>query len=183
MRTIIKTEQLIVKAWQLGRNTPAEQQLLREGKIRCSEPGRYEVFSQECHGESGQNAFTGDYFKIDTAGFPYPISQEYFEANHIHLADDEYQQSPKVMEAWLLGDPADEVLDFLLQHKGLEISPDHPDYCFRAPLWGSILTAASDAILVIYGVDRDAEDRIMDVDFNFVAKSQFDRTYRFITND
>ena len=87
------------------------------------------------------------------------------------------------MEAWLLGDPADEVLDFLLQHKGLEISPDHPDYCFRAPLWGSILTAASDAVLVIYGIDRDAEGRIMDVDFNFVAKSQFDRTYRFITKD
>jgi hypothetical protein len=183
MRTIIKTKQPTVRAWQLGLDSPMEKTLLREGKLRCTAPGHYEVFSQEATGKTGQQARSGDYFKVDNAGFPYPNEKAYFEANHVHLGGDEYRQIPKPLEAWLLGDPRNEVIDFLLAHKDLRIDPAHPAECFRAPLWGSILTAAADAVLVIYRLDRDSSGRIVDAEFNFVARPEFDLTYRFIDDD
>lgn len=180
MRTVIKNKQPIVKAWQLGRNSDMEQKLIREGKIRCVEPGRYQIFSQEALGKTGELVCAGDYFKVDNAGFPYPNEKAYFEANHTHLGGEEYRQIPKALQAWLLGDPMEEAIEFLQQHKGLCICPDRPEACFRAPLWGSILTAAADAVVVIYRLDRDAEGRIVDADFNFVAREEFDLTYRFV---
>lgn len=180
MRTVIKSKQPTVKAWQLGQNTPMEQWMIQEGKIRCHPLGRYEVFSQEALGKTGQLAGAGDYFKVDNAGFPYPNEKRYFEANHEHLGGDDYRQIPKPLDAWLLGDPMNEVIEFLLEHKELRISPDRPEACFQAPLWGSLLTAAADAVLVIYRQDRDEEGRIQDVEFNFVARAEFDRTYRFV---
>lgn len=183
MRTIIKTKQPTIKAWQLGQNTSMEQKLIREGKIRCLAPGHYEIFSQEALGQTGQLACAGDYFKVDGAGFPYPNEKSYFEANHIHLEGEDYRQIPKPLNAWLLGDPMNEAVLFMQRYKGLQISPDEPDRCFQPPLWGSILTAAADAVLVIYHLDRDEAGHIVDVDFNFVARSEFDLTYHFIDTD
>ena len=180
MRTIIKSRQPSIKAWQLGQNSPMEQKLIQQGKIRCLSPGRYELFSQEARDKTGQQACAGDYFKVDNAGFPYPNEKAYFEANHIHLEGEHYRQIPKPLNAWLLGDPVNEVIVFLQQHKGLRIDPGQPESCFRAPLWGSNLTAPADAVLVIYRVDRDAAGQILDADFNFVARSEFDLTYQFI---
>lgn len=180
MRTVIKNKQPIVKAWQLGRNSAMEQKLLREGKLRCAAPGQYEVFSQEALGKTGELAAAGDYFKVDNAGFPYPNERTYFEASHTHLGGDDYRQIPRPLQAWLLGDPMNEVIEFLQQHKGLCIAPDRPEACFRAPLWGSILTAAADAVLVIYRTDRDPQGRLVDAEFNFVAREEFDKTYSFV---
>ena len=180
MRTIIKTKQSTVKAWQLGQNSSTEQKLIREGRIRCLSPDHYEVFSQEAQGKTGQHACAGDYFKVDSAGFPYPNRKAYFEANHIHLTGDDYRQIPVPLQAWVLGDPMNDVIEFLIQHKGLQISPDRPEACFRAPLWGTILTAGADAVLVIYRTDRDDTGRILDVSFNFVARTEFDLTYRML---
>lgn len=180
MRTIIKSKQPQVKAWQLGRNSPMEQQMLREGKIRCLSPGHYEIFSQEALGKTGELAEAGDYFKVDHAGYPYPNQRAYFEANHTPLGGEDYLQIPKPLEAWLLGDPEEEIIAFLQTHKGLQIRPEQPDACFRAPLWGSILTAAADAVLVIYRTVRDEAGRICDAEFNFVARPEFDKTYRFL---
>ena len=180
MRTIIKTKQPTVRAWQLGQDSPMELTMLREGKIRATAPGRYEIFSQEALGKTGQQVCAGDYFKVDNAGFPYPNERAYFEANHVHLGGDEYRQIPKPLDAWLLGDPVSDVIEFLQQHKELSIDPEHPAECFRAPLWGSILTAPADAVLVLYRVDRDEGGRILDAEFNFVARAEFDLTYRFV---
>ena len=142
MRTIIKTKQPIVKAWQLGQQSRMEQRMIREGKIRILGPERYEVFSQEALGKSGEIAAAGDYFKVDNAGFPYPNEKAYFEENHIHLGGEDYRQIPRPLKAWLLGDPVTEEIDFLLRFRELQITPEQPAECFRAPLWGSILTAA-----------------------------------------
>ena len=180
MRTIIKSKQPIVKAWKLGDNSHMEQRMIREGKIRLLGPERYEVFSQEALGESGELAAAGDYFKVDNAGFPYPNEKAYFEENHIHLDSEDYRQIPRPLKAWLLGDPVTEEIEFLLAFRGLQITPARPAECFRAPLWGSILTAAADAVLVIYSLERDSSGRIVDVDFNFVARAEFDLTYRFV---
>ena len=62
----------------------------------------------------------------------------------------------------------------------LPLPPPRRAECFSAPLWGSILTAAADAVLVIYGLERDSSGRIVDAEFNFVAKPEFDLTYSFI---
>ena len=64
--------------------------------------------------------------------------------------------------------------------KCVPVHPPRPAECFRAPLWSSILTAAADAVLVIYGLERDSSGRIVDVVFNFVARAEFDLTYRFV---
>lgn len=183
MRTIIKSKQPIVQAWQLGQNSHMEQKMILEGKIRLLEPGRYGVFSQETLGECGELASAGDYFKVDSTGFPYPNAKNYFEANHIHLGGEDYHQLPKPLKAWLLGDPVTEEIEFLLRFKGLQITPERPEECFRAPLWGSILTAAADAVLVIYSLERNESGQILDADFNFVARPEFDLTYRFIEED
>ena len=180
MRTVIKNKQSTVRAWQLGQTSPMELELIRTGKIRRLASGEYELFSQEVLGQRGQIARIGDYFKVDNAGFPYPNEKAYFEANHVPLGGDEYRQIPKPLGAWLLGDPKDEVIEFLLAHRDLRIDPADPAECFRAPLWGSILTAGADAVLVIHGLERDETGRILDVDFNFVAGAEFERTYRFV---
>lgn len=176
---MIKTA-LETKAWQLGRGSDMEQQLRRTGAIRSTGPGQYELFSQEAQGAAGEQALAGDYFKVDGSGFPYPIRRETFEAGHVHLGGDSYRQIPKPLYAWQLGDPRDEIIDFLLRHKDLQIAPDRPDACFRAPLWGSVLTADADAVLVVYRTERDADGRLLDAEFNFVARWEFDRTYRFL---
>lgn len=183
MHTVIKSKQATVKAWQLGQNSPMEQKMIREGKIRSLSSGCYEIFSQEALGKTGQLAKAGDYFKVDNAGFPYPNEKAYFEANHIHLGDEDYRQIPMPLNAWLLGDPTNEVILFMQQYKGLQIFPDQPQACFRAPLWGSILTAPADAVLVVFRIDRDDEGNIVDVDFNFVARPEFDLTYNFVDTD
>lgn len=183
MRTIIKSKQQTVQAWQLGQDTPMERQLLREGKLRCPAPGHYEIFSREALGQRGQLARSGDYIKVDSAGFPYPNRKSYFEANHEPLGADVYRQHPKPLQAWLLGDPMNDVIAFLQQHRQLRIDPSRPEACFQAPLWGSILTADADAVLVIYRLERDDRGQILDVEFNFVARQEFDLTYRFLDTE
>ena len=64
--------------------------------------------------------------------------------------------------------------------KCIPVPPPRPAECFRAPLGSGILTAAADAVLVIYGLERDSSGRIVDAEFNFVAKPEFDLTYSFI---
>lgn len=181
MRSVIKSVPETVRAWPLGANTPMEQQMIAAGRIVPRAGGCYEIFSQEVRGAQGELVRAGDYFKVDGAGFPYPNSREFFDANHIRLREDEYRQIPQVLRAWLLGDPMAEEIEYLTRHRGLQIHPETPERCFRAPLWGSLLTAPADAVLVIYRTQRDEAGQILHVDYNFVARSEFDATYRMLT--
>lgn len=45
---------------------------------------------------------------------------------------------------------------------------------------GADLSAASDATLVFYSVDRDESGAITDISFNFVAKPEFEASYTVI---
>lgn len=181
MRSVIKSVPETVRAWPLGADTPMEQKMIAAGKIVPRAGGCYEIFSQEVRGEQGEIVRAGDYFKVDGAGFPYPNSRAFFEANHIRIRGDEYRQTPQVLGAWLLGDPMAEEIAYLMQHRGLRIDPETPERCFRAPLWGSILTAPADAVLVIYGTQRDEAGQLCHVDYNFVARKEFESTYRMLT--
>ena len=45
------------------------------------------------------------------------------------------------------------------------------------------MSAARDAVLIFYSITRDEQGDIVDADFNFVAREEFNQTYRFIETD
>lgn len=180
MRSAIKNVNAKVIAFQLGQGSEMEKALLKAGRVIQFSNGIYEVFSQEATGTHGEKAYAGDYVKIDSAGFPYPNRREFFEENHRRVGENEYEQIAKPLSAWCFGDPDNEIICFLVRKKDLVVDTNNPEQCFSAPLWGTMLTARRDAVIVFYKVDRDESGNIIDVDFNFVARDEFDKTYSFI---
>lgn len=172
-----------VMAYRLGDHTAMEEALVREGAIRRLDDGSYALFSQEAVNGTGEKAGPGDYFKVDTVNgrhYPYPISQAYFEENHRHIQGDVYEQIPRPVAVWQDGDGPCEEMDFLLTSGRLTIRPEDDVHYFHAVLWNAPLSAARDATVVFYQVDRDSEGRIADIEFNFVARREFERDYESI---
>lgn len=176
MRYAVKLQGKRVRAWELGAGSNMEQQMIREGKIRRAGEG-YLLFSREAVNGQGQYASTGDYFKVDGDGYPYPNDREWFHANHRHMTGDEYEQIPKPLGIWGIGDGADERIDWLTGQGKLVFRENDPARHFNARLWGADLSAAEDATVVFYGVERDDRGEISDISFNFVAREEFLRTY------
>lgn len=166
-----------LQAWQLGADTPAESKMIEEGKIVRREDGKYEVFSQEATGKTGQVASAGDYFKIDSSGCPYPNEKSAFERGHRHLGGDWYEQISSPVQIWTAEDPQCAEIRFLLSSGRLRIDPDDPARYFRAALWGTEETAARDAVVVFYEIERDGSGSLQSVVFNFVERSEFEKTY------
>lgn len=171
-----------VQAWQLGMNTQMEQKMVKEGKIRLREDGRYELFSQEATGEVGQIACAGDYFKVDPPGYPYPNEKDMFEARHRHIEDDWYEQISEPVRIWTVEDPDCEEVLYLKGAGQLRIHFDDNNTYFSAKLWGTEETAARDAVIVFYNVVRDRSGAILMIDFNFVERGYFERTYEVLTD-
>ena len=69
---------------------------------------------------------------------------------------------------------------FLMEEKGLVIDRQSRDRYFSAPLWGTTLYAARDAVIIFYSITRDQMGRIIDADFNFVERGVFGKTYERI---
>ena len=183
MKYAVKNKRKIVQAYPLGVGHPMEAALIAEGAIRLRGDGSYELFSQEAVNGSGQIAQPGDYFKVDTIDgrhFPYPNSREFFLENHIHLTGDEYEQKNKPLLIWQSGDDMTEEVRWLVEQNRLTLKPEDPAHYFNAFLWGADLSAASDATMIFYSVDRDADGRIVDASFNFVAKREFDDCYTIL---
>lgn len=183
MRYAIKNKRKIVKAYPLGAGHPMEAALIAEGAIRLREDGQYEFFSQEAINGTGQLAQPGDWFKVDTIDgkhFPYPNARAWFEENHTHLSGDEFEQVNKPLQIWQMGDEMTEELNWLLDTGRLTLKPEDPTHYFNAFLWGSDLSAAIDATLTFFGVDRDEAGNITDINFNFVAKPEFDSCYTIL---
>lgn len=183
MRKVTKNQQTIIRAYRLGDSSAEEESMISAGKIYRLQDGSYELFSRESAHGAGEHVEAGDYFKIDNAGYPYPNSCPFFEMNHMHLSGDEYIQKPKALDAWLAGDAICPEIQFLIKEKGLVLRLEHPEVYFNAPLWGSQLSAARDAVLIFYSITRDEQGDIVDADFNFVAREEFNQTYRFIETD
>ena len=169
-----------ISAYRLGDRSAMEQRMMREGKMRRHEDGRYEVFSQEAGNGGGEFAKTGDYFKVDSSSYPYPNKKEWFESNHKKIGDDEYLQVPRMLEAWEVGEAMAPTVDYLLRTGQLKLNEDDPGRYFEAELWGSMLTAPKDALLVIYEVLKNADGEILEVNFNFLARSEFEKTYHYV---
>ena len=177
---VIKKEGKRVKAYRLGEGGPVLEELERRGLLRPLGDGVWEIFSREAVNGGGQLAKTGDYVKLDGDGCPYPNAAAFFAENHRRLAGDEYEQLPKPLEAWTAREPVSDAVRFLMAEKGLVLDPDHPERYFTAPLWGTLESAAEDAVVVFYRVDRDGEGRVTDAEFNFVARPEFERSYRVL---
>lgn len=180
MYTVIKNKSKIVKAYQLGKDNSVVQELVESGKILEIGNGKYEIYSQEAVSGSfgGEIAISGDWIKIDSKGYPYPNDREYFEANHRHIEGDTYEQIPKPLQAW------DEKLEicpeiiFLVEKKGLIIDKASIGRRYTAELWGTTEVAAADAMIVFYNLSYDMAGNVIDCDWNFVEKSEFEKTYR-----
>ena len=177
---IIKRENNQVRAWQLGAGSEMEQAMLAQGLMIRHKDGSYELFSQEAVDGRGEQAQAGDYFKVDNSGRPYPNERTWFEAKHQHLAGDIYTQLPEQLTAWSVDEPTGEELRFLLDQGLLALHPETPDHYFSAILFGAPLSAARDAVLVFYSVERAPNGQLCRVDFNFVAREAFEQTYTII---
>lgn len=126
-------------------------------------------------------AENGDWIKIDSQGRPYPNKKESFEENHRYVEGDTYEQLPKRLQAWKADcKMCDEVM-FLIKKKGLKIDKDSDERYYSAHLWGTDEVANKDALIIFYNIIYDQDGKITDIEFNFVEKSEFDRTYSIIT--
>lgn len=180
MKKAMKKEGQIVTAYQLGVDSPKIRALLAEGKIKNNGKGSYEIFSQEAANGKGEAAQSGDYIKVDSRGFPYPNDKSFFEENHKKVGENLYEQIPKPLDAWTVQEETCEEIMYLMEKGLLTIHEDNPKRYFNAQIWGSELSAPKDAVLMLYRVDRDKEGSIADIDFNFVERSEFERTYNYI---
>lgn len=176
MYTIIKNKGKTVKAYELGSKHPAITEMIRKGKIRPLENGRYKVFSQESSG-SGETAEAGDWVKTDSKGYLYPNRKEWFEANHRHIERDLFEQIPQPLKGWDCRLDMCPEVEFLTEKKGLAIDRASSDRRYTAELWGTTEIAAEDAMIVFYNISYDDAGNVTDAEYNFVERSEFDRTY------
>lgn len=117
MITVQKEEGKRIMAYRLGDEHPVITRLIQEGKVISHGNGKFEIFSQEAS-SAGEMAQTGDYLKIDSAGYPYPNEKAYFEKNHRSgSGPDEYEQIPQSLAAWLSAHPMCPEVQFLIDHK------------------------------------------------------------------
>lgn len=179
MYTVIKNKGKMVKAYRLGSGSPVIQELIKAGRICTAGDGRYEVYSQEAvnGAAGGEIAMTGDWIKVDSSGFPYPNDREYFEANHRHVEGDTFEQIPKPLQAWDEKLEMCREVEFLVEKKGLMIDTESSDRRYTAELWGAREAARADAVIVFYSISYGENGEVIDADFNFVARDEFERTY------
>lgn len=168
----------IVTAYQLGTpSCPVIAKLMQDKKILPLPNGQFEVMSRESVHGNGEIARKGDFIKLDADGWPYPTTQEYFSKNHRHLSGDQFEQLPRPLKAWLADEEMCEEVSFLIKEKGLILNANDPLHYFNAPLWGTVESAARDAVLVFYSIQRDETGQLIDADFNFVNRAIFVREY------
>ena len=173
----------IDNAYQLNTNIPIIQTLINEKKIKILDNVYCEVMSQEAKKGMtghGQKAVLGhDYIKIDGSGNPYPISEEWFMENHIYIKDYQYEQISKPILAWTVNEDMSEEISFLLREKKLVIEKNDERNYFNAELWGTKESAPKDSYIVFYEVNKKPDGTIKDIDFNFVVKEEFEKTYEY----
>lgn len=180
MFTVLK-KGTIQMACRLGEESPLLNQLLQEKKVARLSSGEYQVFSIETDGIHGQIAHEGDFVKVDTEGNAYPNAAESFLQKHVRTGENTYMQKPQRLSAWDTDEPMCDEIAFLIEKKGLLIDTGSQERYFSAPLWGTMLYAAHDAVIIFYSITRDGNGLITDADFNFVERSIFEQTYERIS--
>ncbi len=182
MFNVMKNKGKIVQAYQLGSNSAVINELMADGRIENLGEGSYAVHSQEAiNGKvGGEVAKVGDWIKIDSSGCPYPNDRAFFEANHRHMEGDTYEQMPKLLQAWDAECEMCPEVAFLVEKKSLVIDETSTAQRYSAELWGTREAAAADAVIVFYSISRDSNGCIIDANFNFVERGEFNRTYSVV---
>lgn len=180
MKLVKKKSGKIIKAYRLGDNHDILKELMNQGLLKKVNERYWRVFSQEA--TEGELAESGDYIKVDSSGRPYPNTRKFFDENHKLIGGDDYEQIPQALKAWDVNEPDCTEIQFLIEHKGLVIDKENEAAYFKAPLWGDILTAAKNAVIVFYSIQYDDENNVTDADFNFVGSDEFVKTYDVIEN-
>ncbi|MBR4914671.1 MAG: hypothetical protein IKZ42_05290 [Clostridiales bacterium] len=168
------------QAWELGKGSDMEKKLIETGKLVARDGGIYEVFTREATEGKGQIANSGDFFKVDGEGYPSPCERSWFFANHKHVEGDWYEQVAKPLKIWRKDDPETEEIKFLIDSGALNIHSEDLNKYYSAFLWGTMETAASDAVIVLYSVDKDDSGKIDAISFNFVEADYFKANYKII---
>lgn len=75
----------------------------------------------------------------------------------------------KPIYIWQASDSGCEEIDYLINNGKLTIKEDDDQHYFNAFLWGADLSAARDATVIFYSIDRDEVGKITDISFNFIA--------------
>lgn len=180
MKNAVKKNGILTFAYCLGVDDILLSDLFQAGLLRKRD-NLYEVFSQEALNDGngcGEIVPEGYYIKLDSAGYPYPNDPAFFVENHRHVSGNCYEQIPTPRGIWTADSPWCEEMQFLVEKKGLVIRPGDPDNYFSAPLWGTVESAASDAVVLFYSIERDDIGVIRNIDFNFVVRTEFDKTYQ-----
>lgn len=182
MWKVIKKEGKRVKAYEVGTKNDILSELMQKGKICEISPGQFEVFSQEAVNGRGELCRTGDFIKLDGANQPYPNDREYFYTEHKKAdGEDLYEQIPKPLDAWVPECGMVEEIRFLINNRGLVLDESNNDKYFTAPLWGTVLSAPHDAVLLFYFIERNSRSEIIDCSFNFIQREEFDQTYLILS--
>lgn len=184
MIDIIKKHGKIIQAWRLGEPSLEISNLIQERKIIPLPDGCFEIMSREAFSGGsghGQIARRGDYVKIDNGGFPYPNDAAFFEANHVKIEGNRYEQIPVPLKAWTIDQPICPEIIFLQKNKGLIIRPDDFEHTFTAPLWGTVESAPGDAIVVFYSISYAKDGAVADADFSFVVREEFEKSYNILS--
>ena len=180
MMQIRKKEGTIVKAYCLEENSPMIHKFMEEGKLCSIDENHWRIFSRES--KEGELAQSGDYVKMDSGGNLYPTNRSFFLRNHRFLGEDTYEQISRPLRAWCAGDDMCPEVQFLMEHKDLRIHADDEHAYFSASLWGDLLRAAKDAVIVFYDIEYDAERTVIDADFNFVSRDEFEAQYDIVSS-
>ena len=170
-----------VQACCLGQGDGLERELCEKGLLRKLADGNWEVLTREAQMQ-GERAEDGDYVKLDADGMPYPVKQAYFTANHVRQADGRYLQKGRPLRMWCREEEPCAELQFLLDQGLLEHTPHRPEAAYRAFLFGTWQTAAADAVIVFDAVRYNADGELDQVEFHFVARDVFERTYHYWPN-
>lgn len=177
----VQKKDSLIQAWRLGAGTIKEKELITKKAIILRADGNYELFSREAIGKTGEIAKAGDYFKVDSNGYPYPNEKLTFETMHEYVDADWYRQKTPVLFAWTIDQPINDVMQYLF-NMGLVVLHNHdPAHFYSAHLWGTEETAAKDDVIIFYSVQRDEKGGILKIDFNFVEKKEFDKTYHIVS--
>ncbi|MCD8116524.1 MAG: hypothetical protein LUE21_05325 [Oscillospiraceae bacterium] len=179
LRAVKKTGRPVT-AFRLGDGSEPERQLIGRGLLKQGPEDSWLVFSRETDGRCGERARAGDYIKLDSSGSPYPVRRDWFERNHFQGADGALYQRPVPLLFWKAGLPIREELRFLLDTGRLSLHPGDRTQYFQARLWDTDLSAASDAALLFYNLERSPCGDLTDARFNFVAGDEFDTAYTLI---
>lgn len=183
MIKVIKNHGKTVQAYCLGESSKEMEQLIWEKKIIPLSDNQFEVRSSETisnKSEHGEIAKAGDFIKVDSDGNPYPNGAKWFYEHHRHIAGNEYEQIPQILDAWTIDEKMCKEMEFLIQNRGLKINEQDSCNYFSAPLWGTTETAEKDAVIVFYSIAYSKCGRVTDVDFNFVKRTEFEKLYHII---